>query len=354
MVQHLVKPDTNCVTKVDFINAMRYFAQISISGIEQKDVGKNPSAQHFKPNRVLKQLADIFERNDYSLQQIKNLFDINGDGILTIDEFNSILRKREIEIGLNDVRTLQKYFVGMGKDRKILVDHVITQLLDVINQGTEGLYSLKQAKTIIKKILREIECDKDLFTDELLKFDKTLVGEEVKGDISSLGKIEDKTGIPKIHFYKLLSRFRAFVTEEEKEILNSAFEFTGLPSMLDTRKILNIIEALPEAKSKSQQNSAEWEKRMYRKIGDFLRKKGMTVIDCFSLGDVVGAGYITYKQLIKFLIDLGIDVPEKDLIVLLSSSYEEGGKIRPTDFAKKLYESYLLDVQFFLIFRLKE
>ena len=346
------KLKANKVTKTEFLQAMAYSSQTSAplpDPDEAKLAAGNLNLQNAKVGRALKQLGDVFEKAEYSLRQISCMFDIHGTGVITKAELASLLRLRNIEISLGDVRVLNSYLANIG-DGKIYTSDLMGKLQEVLNQNTDGLYSVMQAKPIVKKIVKEIEGELNSLSDEILKYDRIVELEEAKGDMAAMAELSSKSGIEKHNFYKLLGRFGVFLTEDEKSILNSAFGFTSLQNLLDTHKLMNMLESLPEAKtSKRQQYTLEWERRIYRKLGNYLRTRGMTVLDCFPKSEVSASGYISQKQFTAAMQELNVVLDDKEIATLLAvSRADREGNLLIKDFAKKFYQAYLLDV-FFLI-----
>ncbi len=341
------KIKSNKVTKTDFLQAMAYSTQTS-APLPDFDEAKsaNLNVQNAKVGRALKQLGDVFEKGDYTLRQISSLFDIHGTGIITKAELASLLRIRKIEISLGDVRVLNGYLANIG-DGRIYTSDLMGKLQEVLNQNTDGLYSVLQAKPIVKKIVKEIEGDLTSLSDEILKYDRIVELEEARGDMAAVAELANKSGIEKHNFYKLLGKFGVFLTEDEKAILNSAFGFTALPNMLDTHKLMSMLESLPEAEtSKKQQYTLEWERKIYRKLGNHLRGKGMTVLDCFPRTSVTPAGYVSQRQFSAAMQALNIGLDDKEIATLLAvSKADREGNLLVKDFAKKFYEAYLLDVR---------
>jgi predicted metal-dependent enzyme (double-stranded beta helix superfamily) len=72
----------------------------------------------------------------------------------------------------------------MGYGR-IYTDDFMTKLQEVLNQVSDGLYSIQQAKPIVKKIVKEIEGDLSGLSEEILKYDKIIEVDEMKGDTAA-------------------------------------------------------------------------------------------------------------------------------------------------------------------------
>ncbi len=283
-----------------------------------------------KVNHVLKQLAENFEKSGYSLRQIASIFDVHGTGVLTKAELATLLRERDIAVSLNDVRTVSSHFASQG-DGKIFAGSIVARIQELLNQDTEGRYSMIQAKPIVKKIQHEIEgSDFGSLSDEILKYDKQ-IGEDM-----------GRSGIDKKYFYRILGQFKVCLSEEEKTILNTAFELHEHKDMMDTRRLLPMLEPVG---TQGQRYTLEWEQKIYRKLGDFLRKKGKTLMDCFDMEGSEGTGYTTQEELAGYLRNLQVNLTEREINSLLAlTAVERDGKVKLKDFVKKFYDAYLLDV----------
>ena len=334
------KTRSNTISKANFLQSLVYASQATVgiqdSDLDKKTVSTAQNVQNMKVNHVMKQLGDKFEKAGYSLRQVSSVFDVHGTGVLTKGEFTTLLRERDIAVSLNDVRILTNHFANLG-DGKIYTSTIVSRLQEIMNQDTEGLYSLIQAKPVIKKIQGEIEGgDISALSDEILKYDKQ-IGEDIS-----------RSGIEKKYFYKILAQFKVCLSEVEKTILNTAFELSCSRDLLDTRKIMPMLESMPEGLG--SRYSLEWEQKIYRKIGDFLRKKGKTLMDCFDMEGSEGNGYATQEELMGYLRNMQVNLSEKEITTLLTlSAVGHDGRVKVKDFVKKFYDAYLLEVDLAII-----
>jgi len=340
---YMNKTKSGEVTKQEFINVWA-LDMSATEKIASNGNGNNTlAAKNAKVGEALRKLGDTFEKFGYTLRQVAALFDIHGTGVITKSELTSLLRQRNIEISLDDVRILTGYLANIGEGR-IYASDLMGKLQEILNQSTDGLYSIQQAKPIIKKIMKEIEGDLAALSEEILKFDKIIEYDDIKGDAAAI--LVNKSAIEKHNFYKLLTKFGVVLSEDEKGVLNSAFGYTALPNMLDTHKLMNMLESLPTAEtSKKQQYTLEWERKIYRKLGNFLKSHVLTIQE--SLGKNAGpGGLIAVDEFGKNLRELNIGLNEKEIAMLLQVAKGTAeGKINIKKFAKQFYETYLLDAE---------
>ncbi len=358
MFSFMDKLKSNTIKLQDFLQAMSYGQQTAAPMWESED-SKSSSSKFrstmdpkLQAGRVLKQLGEVFEKGGYSLKQIGRLLDINGTGIISKTDLTKILRTQEIEIGLSDVRNLISYFETIGNGTLYISD-IMKGMQEVLNQGTSGLCSLMQAKPIIKRIKMEISGDFSNFVDEILKYDKLMeISEKLQSDAVALAELVGNSGIEKRNFYKILTRFGVELSEDEKGILNYAFEFKAMPSYLDTKKVLNLFESLPEV---------DRSKLGTRALGNYLKSHGLTIIECFK-EEAKEREAITVSQMENCLKRILGEYKEKEIASLMSlvksSEKREENKgeeakgeaqVSVKEFAKKFYDAYLLDVSFFFL-----
>ena len=348
------KNQSGTITPKEFIQAITGASQEtmplqSVNNAKGGNTKYQPSIQSMQIIQALKKLGDICEKRGYTLREIGNIFDLHGTGILTKAELTSVFREQKIEIGLSDVRMLTEFFASIG-DGLVYITDLMGKIQEILNQGTDGLYSIKQATPIIKKIIREIEGDLSIFSDELLKYEKILEDDHFKNNPVIYGELIGKSGIEKHNFYKLLVRFNIFLSEDEKAIINSAFGFSVLPNMLDTHMLLNILESFPPIITTAETKfTLEWERRIYRKIGSYLKSQGKTIADCFSASEIDEKGEITQEHFTLSMKNLPLDLTAKEYEALLAMNpLTKENKISVKEFAKRFYDTYLLDV--FLVY----
>ena len=327
------KKKTNTVSRKEFLLGLAHATQMGTGQIEGRSK-KFRSVQNTKANRILKKIGDILEKGNYSITQIYLLFDINGTGRISNAELISLLRNENFGIELNDARVLANLFSTIGNGR-ILTKDIVTLIEGEMNQNTEGSYSLKQAKPIIKKIQREIYRDLGIFNEEILKYDKVI--DEIKG----------KSGIEKKLFYKVLSSFKMYLSEDEKTIINSSFKLGEHKELLDTQKLMAMFDAVSEEVGESigESHTIDWERRTYRKIGDYLRRQGKTLADAFA--GLEKNGCIYSNELISQLKEMQLNLSDNELELLLNLTKKESNEgINVKEFIKKFYAAYLLDVKY--------
>ena len=320
------KNRSNAVHLDSFLKVLAHATQAEREQTKKSTTGN----KHEKVIKVVKSIANVFEKEDYSSKQLFILFDLHGTGILGKEEFIEILRNK-FSIGLNDARQLAHHFFKIGHG-KISVSNAVKLIEEKMNEDTEGLFSIRQAKPIIKKIKREIDTDPETFIAEILKYEQII--EESTG----------RSGISKKNLYGVLHSFKAYLSEEEKRIMNTAFELREDNNLLDMQKFMKVIESIPiEPQEKGVQYSLNWERKIYKRIGDYLKKKGKTLADTFN--DLSENGYISQQMLASRLKEFQVNLSDNEIDALLSLLTEKGEKpITIKSFIQKFYAAYIINV----------
>lgn len=118
-------------------------------------------------------------------------------------------------------------------------------------------------------------------------------------DLEELVKFEDgtslikpKCGVDSFKFLSLLRKFNIKLSEEDLDQIKDTFFLKMNPKYYDLESIYSIIENIYyQAKEKNsnplefmeQDSSAQiWEQKIYRKIGDYLRKNNLTIEKAFK------------------------------------------------------------------------
>jgi hypothetical protein len=115
--------------------------------------------------------------------------------------------------------------------------------------------------------------------------------------------------------------------------------------MLDTHKLMNMLESLPAAESTTKQRyTLEWERRIYRKLGNYLRSQSLTLQEVFT-GYMDVSGFVTVERFTQTLRDLNASLVDKEIAMLVGAAKGSDGKINIKHFAKQFYDTYLLDAE---------
>lgn len=165
------------------------------------------------------------------------LFDKNGNGILTKDEFMEGVKGLGLDFQLEKVRALAS--VLDKKDTGVIeVDDFITQVYQSVPQSIRGDFKMAQAIGILRTIVeRLVEQGPNLIKD-LIKYEKSIKTE----DQNVLRR--PKTGIFILEFYKLLKEYNILLNEDDKIVIKDAFLMRINDQYLDIEAIYNNMDTL--------------------------------------------------------------------------------------------------------------
>ena len=141
--------------------------------------------------------------------------------------------------------------------------------------------------------------------------------------------------------FQILSKYGVYLKEDEKCLLNSAFAFKQLPDIFDIAKLFTLLDSLSEPEHAQNIFNSEWERKIYRKLGDFIKNHNLTIKECFNLFDENKSGLINKEEFGSALEGLQVDISERELSVLISlADVNKNGLISLNEFAKKFWEAY--------------
>lgn len=161
----------------------------------------------------------------------------------------------------------------------IHISELLTAVQDIMNQGSDGLYSLMQSKPILQNLIVQLSADASAFLDAVASAERALTSEGRRGIESALAA---KTGITRRDFFTILDKFGLNLKEDEKAVVTSAFAYPSRPHMLDIHKLFNVFDSFTEAMTLQQMaTSLEWKQAVVRKIANHLKRHNLTIMDCF-------------------------------------------------------------------------
>ena len=341
----LDKNHSNILSKIEFLQGFTAVLQ-SGKGIEFERIDSTALTRRQQVLKLLTRIGFIFEERGYSFRQMLALFDVNSNGVLSRREFTNVFKQLEIDLSLEQIRLLTTYF-DINSQGIIYVADLMNEIQDILNQGTDGMYSALQAKPIIRKIIRELGDDVNSFCDEVAIYEVQLKHSNLNIDFQNPNYVEltDKAGMPKKYFYRVLRKHGIHLKEEDKNLLNAAFGFRQLPIIFDINKLFNLFETFTEAtKSEANMYTLEWERKIYKKLGDYIKRNNISITECFGAFDINKSGYITKGEFGNALNSLSIDISERELSILISlADLTQTNKISLRQFAKKFWEAYAFE-----------
>ena len=158
-----------------------------------------------------------------------------------------------------------------------------------------------------------------------------------------------KTGIHLLEFHKLLKDHGINLDEDENVLIRDVFLLSFSSTFLDIENIYKTIENLSNTLSSSSgiyevtQNEKElndvFEHRVYRKIGDQLRRMNKSILQSFELIDFDGNGHITENEMRALFKNLDLDFTEREIVFLISK-FPSHGIISKKEFVDKFWQSF--------------
>ena len=189
-------------------------------------------------------------------------------------------------------------------------------LQDLINQQVgAGAFAFRQVQPIISKIINELAIDADRFFDEVADHNATLMKEEAAG--RPYGGAGDKLsrdqvcGLSKRLFFRQLALYGVTLSAEDKAALCQVFGLDEAPDKLDYLKLDQAFEGEQQTLyAQSAFYTVQWERRVFKKIGEYLRRKSISVEACFDLMDDDGSKTISKEELERALLRFELNLPQ--------------------------------------------
>ena len=199
--------------------------------------------------------------------------------------------------------------------------------------------------------------------DQIPDFLKDMVLQEKNLKSEDVTMYRPKTGIHLLEFYKLLKRYGIILDEDEKVLIRDVFLLSFSSTFLDIENIYKTIDNLSNTLSSSSgifevtENDKDlndiFEQKVYRKIGDQLRRMNKSILQSFELIDRDGNGYITEDEMRILFKNLDLDFTEREISFLISKFTDkqknmisqkgiisQKGMISKNDFVEKFWQSF--------------
>ena len=324
----------NRLSKVQFVDALTYvtsklggtgFLETAGRGISQaKKGGSNRQAVL----TILGKVAESVHKKQLQMRQVIKVLDIGGTGYITRTEFGTVIRGLCESISLDQARLLLTFFAERGTGR-LAVAEVVAILQDLINQQIGGgVYAYMQVKPLIQRIINQLAIDADKFFDEVaFQNDAIIKAESVApADSASGGKARAASGaansmcgLSKRLFFGELAASGVTLSEQERALFSQVFALEGHPSKLDYLKLDQAFEAEQHHLYALEEfYTVEWERRVFRKIGEHLQRHNLTVEACFDLINDSGSQTVTFSELKQALARFDLGLSEQQLQAFLA------------------------------------
>lgn len=142
-----------------------------------------------------------------------------------------------------------------------------------------------------------------------------------------------------------MNKYGVLLDDDEITLVNQVFRLREQASQFDYVKMDNMFEAIQASQfSRGDQHTKEWECRIFKKIGNYLRAQGMTINQAFEQIDEDGSGTISLPELKNALVRMHIDLSDKELRLFLKNLAEEGQDfITQSRFLRRFWSAYTYD-----------
>lgn len=125
-------------------------------------------------------------------------------------------------------------------------------------------------------------------------------------------------GLSKRLFFRQLARYGVSLSEQDKAALCQVFELEEAPDKLDYVKLDQAFEGEQQnLYAQSAFYTVQWERRVFKKIGEYLRRNALSVEACFDLIDDDGSKTVSREELKRALIRFQLDLPQTQLEAFL-------------------------------------
>jgi len=277
------------------------------------------------------------------MRQVISIFDINKTGFVSRSEFAMIIKNLETGLSQEQSRLLMAFFDDKNTGTIPVVEFV-KGLQEIINhQGGGGVYAFMQVQPILHKIINELAIDSDKFFDELAELNESYLEKEQREQEKKIKPSRGQIiGLSKSLLYKHLTKYGVQLNEDEKTLLNTVFGMKDDLGKFDYEKLDIAFEGVQQQLyAKESVYTVEWERRVFKKIGEFLRKHNITIHKCFDLIDEDNSQTVSKPDFKKALLRFNLDIQDKEINVFIDKVFETGSQyITQAQFIKKFWSAY--------------
>jgi hypothetical protein len=144
------------------------------------------------------------------------------------------------------------------------------------------VYAFMQVQPVIQQIINQLAIDADKFFDEVAYKNDALLKEE--------GSSDQYCGLSKRLFFGQLADYGVSLSEQDKALICQVFGIEGVHDKLDYLKLDQAFEGEQQHLYALEEfYTVEWERRVWKKIGEYLKRHNHTIQHCFDLIDDDGS-----------------------------------------------------------------
>lgn len=261
---------------------------------------------------ALEKIHSFFMEKKFNKTQIYAVFDKNGTGMISREDFIEMIEKFKIQIPLEHIRSALN-FLDPQESGVISITQFIKKMVEAVPDHSKNTYRNSQALATLGSIISTLKVHLEKFTEEFLELEKKLQISDIMA--------RSKTGVPIYDFYRLLSTYGVRLKENEKILLNSSFANKKKKDYFDTEMLyLSIERVAGEAgafKSVEGEDMEYWETQILKKVANRLRSMNLTLEKAFEEIDSNKYGLVQKVDFKQLLLSLQIDLSQRDIDLIL-------------------------------------
>jgi len=237
------------------------------------------------------------------------------------------------------------------------VAELVALLQDLLNQQIGGgVYAFMQVRPLVQKIINQLAVDADKFFDEVAFLNDALLKEEAGVEQAkpargaakkrSVAMTADQLcGLSKRLFFGQLAEYGVALSEQEKALISQVFGLEAAHDKLDYLKLDQAFEGEQQQLYALEEfYTVEWERRVFKKIGEYLKRHNLTIQACFALIDDDGSQTISLTELKQALVRFDLRLTDKQMKIFLERLAEPGKHYISQDaFIKRFWSAYTYD-----------
>lgn len=144
-----------------------------------------------------------------------------------------------------------------------------------------------------------------------IKEEAKLFGDNDSGNQNNGAARFEGCGLSKRLFFNQLSRYGVSLSEQEKQSICQVFELEESTDKLDYSKLDQVFEGEQQnLYAQSAFYTIQWERRIFKKIGEYLRRHNISIESCFDIIDDDNSQTISRDELRRAVIRFELDLPQ--------------------------------------------
>ncbi|EGR33535.1 hypothetical protein IMG5_049950 [Ichthyophthirius multifiliis] len=322
-----------------FVESFEYIALTSLAKLKQQNEQEIEKAQENNTQQsqqqlqktkmsnkqlvqgVMQKIFFFMQDKRYNKKQLKAVFDKNGNGFLSREEFQDTLKLLQLQIPNDKVNILLDY-IDKDESGQVSIDEFIFYVFDSIPIQYKKMYIHGNVIKIFNDIILKLQNQTSKLLYDLVEQERIV--KQSSNDVTSALK-KTKSGIASFDFHKVLKNHGIKLKEQKNEEIKNMFTLRSNPDYYDLEQIYDMLDNLIYQHKQSNKNqrilihdsiSNLWEQDIYRKIAEYLRKHNLNVEQAFRKIDQDQSQLISSSEFRRFIESLNLDLSEKKVIIL--------------------------------------